>query len=520
MIEKGTIAYFAKEKGYYKNATRSGLFKSQPWDGVFMLWGDRVYVIDIVDQKAKVSSKGHHFEIPLDHLMETPLFQLYQIDCGQGDATLVNLPDGRWILVDGGPPRNWSNTGKIAIDFLFWKLFVDYSWRREFNAADKPFHLDALICTHPDYDHYGGLMELTKKINPNDPQNGITIGTVFHNGLGRFSGPYTKYQNGAGFSQLGPLEGGELPEAYLTTLIDGFDDVRKYSEPEPGRDWVLDGSYTDWLKDLAEKEGRGVGKLKRAHFGQQYLEGFGPGNGNPVPVKILGPVQESFNGKMGFRYLDAADKTGGPSLTRNGISVVTRLDYKNLRVLLTGDLNFNSQALLFNHVPAQEFSSHVAKACHHGSEDVSWKFLQAMDPIAVLFSSGDNEGYAHPRAKVLGWSGAFGRKTTTGKEKSFLQHREQEYDSPLIYSTELSRSVNIWDIYKVLDKDGNEVKDAKIQPRGRTKPGSEDAVPYSNWLLADKLIYGLINVRSDGEKVVIGVLKENLKGFQVESFKV
>ena len=73
-----------------------------------------------------------------------------------------------------------------------------------------------------------------------------------------------------------------------------------------------------------------------------------------------------------------------------------------VRILMTGDLNFRSQALLLKRWPAHEFACHVGKACHHGADDISWKFLKAMSPIATLFSSGDQETHVHPRALVMG----------------------------------------------------------------------------------------------------------------------
>jgi len=45
----------------------------------------------------------------------------------------------------------------------------------------------------------------------------LTYGTVYHNGMGRYYGvPATKYENGKGFGRPGPVEGRDLPEAFLT----------------------------------------------------------------------------------------------------------------------------------------------------------------------------------------------------------------------------------------------------------------------------------------------------------------
>ncbi len=73
---------------------------------------------------------------------------------------------------------------------------------------------------------------------------------------------------------------------------------------------------------------------------------------------------------------------------------------------LTGDLNLKSQPLLLANVPRDELRYDVAKACHHGSADVSWTFIEATAPVATTVSSGYNESYAHPRATVLGLTGA------------------------------------------------------------------------------------------------------------------
>jgi glyoxylase-like metal-dependent hydrolase (beta-lactamase superfamily II) len=68
------------------------------------------------------------------------------------------------MMIDGGPAPAWSNSGKTAADFLRWKMFVDQSWKNEFDFRKAPFRLDAVVCTHPDYDHFGGLMQRAQGI--------------------------------------------------------------------------------------------------------------------------------------------------------------------------------------------------------------------------------------------------------------------------------------------------------------------------------------------------------------------
>lgn len=520
VIRANELAYFALSQKTYPTLRPAHHFKFADKKVAF-LWGDPVYVIDITNDVATVSGKGYHVEVPVDHLMEDPILCVYQIDCGQGDAALVHFPDDRWMMIDGGPAHNWSNSGKIAPDFLYWKMFIDQCWKNEFDFRREPFVFDALVCTHPDYDHYGGYLDMTRHVE----KKTIEYKTVYHCGLGRFDGDVHKYDGAKGHGQLGPVRGKALPDAYMTTLLDGFDDVGKFSKRAGSRRWQLAGSYATWLKDLRRLKGNGVGELKRVDSSVGHLPDFEPQNSD-VAVNVLGPIVEKWKNKPAMRFLDTASNIGDPSKTRNGHSIVLRLDYKNARILLTGDLNFRSQALLLKHIDKSEFSCHVAKACHHGAEDISCTFLEAMSPMATMFSSGDNETHAHPRARALGLSAAFGHKfallTKTGKvrKQKFLDLEEDRLIAPLIYSTELSRSIELHPPRAAFDSQGNRIPKAEVQARGRTNPKTGRRELLSDWLLADKMVYGLINVRTDGNKILLAVSNEGKPGFQIEELNI
>jgi competence protein ComEC len=81
---------------------------------------------------------------------------VYFLDVGQGDATLIRIPNGNDILIDGGP----DNT-------LIQKL-----------GQYLPFYdrtIETIILTHPDSDHITGLVEV---INRYDVEEIITTGVL------------------------------------------------------------------------------------------------------------------------------------------------------------------------------------------------------------------------------------------------------------------------------------------------------------------------------------------------------
>ena len=251
-----------------------------------------------------------------------------------------------------------------------------------------------------------------------------------------------------------------------------------------------------------------VGDIRMLCEEDKHLPDYGPGqDASGVTIEVLGPVVEpDAAGNARLRWFG---DLGGIGPTKNGHSVVLRLRYGNVSLLLGGDLNIPSEKLLLKHhtggmaVPPKTdedrrllveaarkvFRVDVAKSCHHGSADFSELFLDAVNPIATVISSGDEEPHAHPRADSLGTIGRFSRGAR-----------------PLIFGTELSRSAS------EAVKNPNVVRDRFRQAQQKIQDAKTDAARQKAVDAFERLVqtiqrsigtYGAVNVRTDGQRVVI-----------------
>lgn len=458
------------------------------------LWGDRVKVLTSSGVRRKVQGRGRTGYVKNSDLGGSSLLEVYFIDVGQGDGVLVRTPNDKHILVDGGYNRDKQPTGKNAADFVDWKFAKDY-------RKDK-VKIDAMIASHCDADHYGGLWDL---LNPDETHElditDVEVHNFYHAGVSWWRKP-------GGGRFLGPITDG-----YLTKLLSNRASVRDGLNPA-NSSLKLQGQWADFM-DVVYQHGCPVERL--THM-SGHLPGFEP-NGSDASIRVLAPVEYGLNGESAYRALGAST-----SQNTNGHSVLLRLDYGRARILLTGDLNKASQQMLLHEYEGarSEFLCDVAKGCHHGSDDVSYEFLQSMRPAATIISSGDNEGHAHPRPNIVAASGITGH----------IHIQDDELITPLVYSTEISRSINVGTPTKLIhenltDETGDTLEiedlsettvDYKVVKAGDLSP-SKRSKKLSKRLIVDGVVYGLVNVRTDGDVILCAVLNEKKNKWEYQTFR-
>ncbi len=451
-----------------------------------LLWGDQLTVLDDSDAlQTLVKARNCTGYVNNEAIGDTPLLELYFIDVGQGDGILIVTPDRKHILIDGGYNRKKQPHGKSAADFVDWKFKRDY--------GKNKILLDAMIASHCDADHYGGLWDL---VNPNETEGLDTHETVVNN---FYHAGVSWWQNAAGTRSLG-----ESKDGYLTTLLG---DRSSLEEALSNDTYKLQGEWGKFLSCINDT-GCNVQRLGyNADQDFQYVPDFGPGE-NDVNLKVLGPVCYHENG------VDKVRNLGSDSKNTNGNSILLRLDYGRARILLTGDLNKNSQQDILNAFKGnrQELAADVVKSCHHGSDDCSYEFLECVHASATIISSGDDENHAHPRPNIVAASGAAGFKTV----------EKDEMITPLVFSTEISRSMRIGEPQK-FEAGGAEYQPEEVHAfytrvASGALRGQKKEIDMHRARIVDGIVYGLVNVRTDGERILCATLNEGKYKWEIKQF--
>jgi beta-lactamase superfamily II metal-dependent hydrolase len=395
------------------------------------------------------------------------------VDVQQGDGCVIETPERRVILVDGGDNQ----------------MFARYlAARFRGTSATRPQEIDAIVVTHGDADHFAGLTEIHASETNANPAKRLFIHPerIFHNGV--FKRPGEK-PNGKKRTDLELLNDTVKRDGvvYLSPLID---------DPSALPEADLNKPFKEWKEAIEAWKGRGDIAVRRLQLGDHDAFDFLGEEG--IKVEVLGPLTEEVGGKSALRFL--GDPPKGPRLgheifsmteesfkghsashTINGHSIVLRLTYGGFSFLLTGDLNDQSGRILTRaHSEGKiDLSAEVLKAPHHGSADFSPAFIKAVSPIISVISSGDEseqKEYIHPRATLVGALG-----------------RYSQAPEPLIFCTEL---------VAFFKRIGWSYKD-KNQRSGALSGDVEVDEKQNRFYGFQRTAYGMVKIRSDGERLLV-----------------
>ncbi len=379
---------------------------------------------------------GEGYVQPTD-LSRNRHLEIFFIDVSQGDGILIQTPEDRRILIDAGESDD-------AHEFIRNKYRLD--------KADNYIDFEAIIATHSDVDHTKGLLSIL-----GDPK--IAVKRFYHNGLFRRTDEEQDPGPRKGNFVYGLMDRPNLMDKppltpLMKKLINAIDKAEK-NLPATIRK----------MKDLGRRvDAPQAGFVcKRLDAADRFLPPYDNPQ-KPLGIEVLWPRATLQEGQPSYLWYGDAGKT------INGNSVVLCLRHGNQRVLLAGDLNTASMDELLKAYPTipgtpRTIEACVYKAAHHGSQDFSVPFLQAVKPDAAVISSGDdrNDIHGHPRAVLLG--------TIT---------RYSRCEKPAVFCTELAACFT-----RLSKKEQAQFKSGKGQ-------------------LYERSIQGVIHLRSNGENLYLG----------------
>ncbi len=428
-----------------------------------LLFGDyiRIKDLDIQNNRVLARSRNKTGWIDISGFQKERILEVNFVDIGQGDGCHIVTPNDEHILVDAGEYDNMNR-------YLTWRFNL-------YNRKEPlPFPFQVVI-SHSDKDHYRGFEYIFKNDN-------IPIGIIYHNGIVERPGES---------HQFGTVENG-----FITSLVDDTQTMLDIiTNPDK-----LKGEFSMYVKTLSKVltsnpninfERLSIDDVFLGHFTDSFKV-----HDKKLCIEVLGPIAEKKNGKDVFVSINDAGKD------KNGHSVLLKLIYDKVRILLGGDVNTEFGEQIYKHYEdanqLNRLEMDVAKACHHGSNHFHYEFIEALQPIGTVISSGDEESYAHPRPDAIG---AFGK---CGYSKT-----------PLIFSTELARSTKeitrkrLEVVSKRLGQIDENNKAIKLLKKttgdheATIKELRSKNVKFNKEINSYLTKFGMINLRTDGNQMIL-----------------
>lgn len=285
------------------------------------------------------------------------LLEVKLLQAGHGDAILISYGENpvRHILVDGGPIQALAN------------LLAVLAAARE----DGKLTLEALVVTHYDFDHIGGIIALLKR-----RPDWLQINDIWFNG----------FKHLASADMLGPHHGDVLAD-----LIDrsGLPWNAAFQGQAVtvinGRDIHLPGEMT-------------VRVLSPTAHELSALE-------KKWPAVVAGDADSAPRDTLGHgdswpppSFFSLVDKRFSPDTSvANASSIALLLQFAHKRVLLSGDAHAAVvSAALATYWPAQKVNIDLLKVSHHGSQsNTSTTLLQELSCRRFAIST-NGKIHAHP----------------------------------------------------------------------------------------------------------------------------
>lgn len=290
----------------------------------------------------------------------------------QGDCILINLPDGKNMIIDAGSSFK-SKTSAIE------QSVIDYIRSKIMSESGDSGKIDYMILTHGDYDHFSYMTAILEEFEvANIYRPNVYYG---YNAEEDTDTNATKIAEKQQFTAEEQARAEARGAPYVTKAMYSADKT----------------TYSGY--NVKEESATALYDTYRAFYSEKYTNESG--NQVSATVKFTEALDTIIGADYKFTFYAPVSKT---KLYKdwNNYSCLVIMEYKDLKYCFTGDTEAELEEDILATYGTQLPDVDIMDAGHHGSKTSSSSaFLQKLKPEVVICSCDDGSEYGHPAQEAI-----------------------------------------------------------------------------------------------------------------------
>lgn len=312
------------------------------------------------------AENGNDYVTTITDVTKNSKLKVHYVFVGQGDCILIDLPDGKNVVIDSGSESYNSETSEKVINYIKNVLLDDGEI------------IDYLILTHSDSDHVYYMPDILDEFQ---------VATIYR--------PYTFYvSNGKDSTKKLDNDG--------TIATKAEKDEIEAKERETVANLNATYNYGITIGDATKSTTNAKNtEIMYQFVSRIYAETYGQSD---TRATIKFPIAgETFGGEDYTFTFYAPTNPAKMYSSWNNYSCVMVLDYMGTKMAFTGDAEKVAENEILNNqtnYPLPDVD--IMDMGHHGSRTSSQdSFIKALKPEYAIISCGIENKYGHPNQETL-----------------------------------------------------------------------------------------------------------------------
>lgn len=286
--------------------------------------------------------------------------KVHYVFVGQGDCILIDLPDGKNMIIDSGSDAYKNDTSKKVINYI-----------RQ-NLLGEGEIIDYMILTHPDADHICYLPDVLDEFE---------VATIYR--------PYTFYVSDERDSDFATKAEKEAIEQKERNAVSSLNSEYHY-----------DITISDPNEKSNKKQNAKTTEVMYKFISRVYAETYGASN-TLATMKFPIAGDKIIGDDYTFTFYSPITPSKVYS-SWNDYSSVIVLEYNGKRIAFTGDAEKVEENEILANTSLTLPDVDIMDMGHHGSRTSSQdKFVKALKPEYAIISCGIDNKYNHPNQETL-----------------------------------------------------------------------------------------------------------------------